>query len=174
MVAGPRDQATDGEEEEVVVKDEVIEEEAQEFENLSAGPGVPMVKIEMDLLEDMEVKTDEQLAGELSQGEGGEHNMAIITLEEGVGEVGDAPSEENQQESRGDDDVVQVQGGVEGAGVTSEDMEVGQQSGVDNKGGSPLYNSEFSFEVEEMLAAGTSLDMNLISSLERSIFEENK
>ena len=162
MVAGPREQATDGEEEEqVVVKDEVVEEEAQEFENLSAGPGVPMVKIEMDLLEDMEVKTEAQDAGEMSQGEGGEVNLEIITLGEEVGEVVDASSEENQQESRVDGDV--VHGGVEGAGVTSEDMEVGQQSGVDNKGGSPLYNSEFSFEVEEMLAAGTSLDMNLIS-----------
>ena len=88
MVAGPRDQATDGEEEEqVVVKDEVIEEEAQEFENLSAGPGVPMVKIEMDLLEDMEVKTEAQDAGEMSQGEGGEVNLEIITLGEEVGEV---------------------------------------------------------------------------------------
>ena len=98
--------------------------------------------------------------------------MGIITLEEGVREVVDASSEENQQESRGGDDIVQVQGGVEGAAVTSEDVEVGQQSGVDNKDGSFLYNFEFPFEVEEKLAAGTSFDMNLISSLERSIFEE--
>ena len=78
MVAGPREQATDGEEEEqVVVKDEVIEEEAQEFENLSAGPGVPMVKIEMDLLEDMEVKTEAQDEGEVSQVEGGEQGCRI-------------------------------------------------------------------------------------------------
>ena len=173
MVAGPRDQATDGEEEEqVVVKEEVVEEESREFENLSAGPGVPMVKIEMDLLEDMEVKTEVQDAGEVSQVEGGEVDLGIITLEEEVGEVVDASSEENQQESRVDGDV--VHGGVEGAGVTSEDAEVGQQSGMNNKGGSFLNNFEFPYEVEEMLAAGTSLDMNLISSLERSIFEENK
>ena len=133
-----------------------------------------MVRIKMDWLEDLVVKTEEQDAVEVSQVEGGEVNLGVITLEEEVGEVVDASSEENQQESRGDDNVVQVQGGVEGAGVTSEDVEVGQQSGMDNKDGSSLYNSEFSFEVEEVLAAGTSLDMNLISSLERSIFEENK
>ena len=156
MVAVSGDQATDGkEEEQVVVKYEVVEEEAQE----------------LDWLEDMDVKTEEQHDGELSQGEGGEHNMGIITLEEGVREVVDASSEENQQESRGGDDIVQVQGGVEGAGVTSEDAEVGQQSGMNNKGGSFLNNFEFPYEVEEMLAAGTSLDMILFKSLERSIFE---
>ena len=122
-----------------------------------------MVKIEMDLLEDMDVKTEVQDAGEVSQVEGGEVDLGIITLEEDVGEVADdASSEENRQEAMGDGDVVQVHGEVEGAAVTSEDVEVGQQSGVDNKDGSSLYNSEFSFEVEEMLAAGTSLDMNLI------------
>ena len=163
MVAGPRDQATDGEEEEqVVVKDEVVEEEAQESENLSAGPGFPMVWIEMDWLEDLEVKTEEQDAVEVSQVEGGEVNLGVITLEEEVGEVVDAPSEENRKEARGDDDVVQVHGGVEGAGVTNEDAEVGQQSGMFNKDGSLLYNSEFPLVLEEMLAAGTSLDINLL------------
>ena len=128
-----------------------------------------MVKIEMDWLEELEVKAEELDAGEVNQGEGGE----VFTLEEEVGEVVDASSEENQKEARGDGDVVQVHGGVEGAGVTNEDAEVGQQSGMFNKDGSLLYNSEFPLVLEEMLAAGTSLDINLLLSLERRIFEED-
>ena len=67
MVAVSGDQATDGkEEEQVVVKYEVVEERAQELENLTSGPGVLMVRIELDWLEDMEVQSvEEQIHGDL-------------------------------------------------------------------------------------------------------------